>query len=101
MTTTTTTPTTFRTSLVRTASMGAVVHGLFFGRIAPSSKRRRQIQAPALVVPQVGGGTIDITNLRGKPVWIVRRTPEQLAAFVRAETAKWSKVVKDSGAKAD
>jgi tripartite-type tricarboxylate transporter receptor subunit TctC len=28
-------------------------------------------------------------------------TPEQLAAFVRAETAKWSKVVKDSGAKAD
>ena len=28
-------------------------------------------------------------------------TPDQLAAFVRAETAKWSKVVKDSGAKAD
>ena len=28
-------------------------------------------------------------------------TPEQLAALVRSETAKWSKVVKDSGAKAD
>ena len=28
-------------------------------------------------------------------------TPEQLDAFVRAETAKWAKVVKDSGAKAD
>ena len=28
-------------------------------------------------------------------------TPEQLASFVRAETAKWSKVVKDSGAKVD
>jgi cytochrome c biogenesis protein CcmG, thiol:disulfide interchange protein DsbE len=26
--------------------------------------------APALVVPQVGGGIIDLTNLRGKPVWI-------------------------------
>jgi cytochrome c biogenesis protein CcmG, thiol:disulfide interchange protein DsbE len=26
--------------------------------------------APVLVVPQVGGGTIDLTNLRGKPVWI-------------------------------
>jgi peroxiredoxin len=26
--------------------------------------------APALVVPQVGGGTIDLANLRGKPVWI-------------------------------
>jgi thiol-disulfide isomerase/thioredoxin len=26
--------------------------------------------APALVVPQVGGGTIDLASLRGKPVWI-------------------------------
>jgi pimeloyl-ACP methyl ester carboxylesterase len=34
----------------RADSMGAVVHGLFFGRVAPSSKRRRAIVAPALVV---------------------------------------------------
>ena len=26
--------------------------------------------APALVVPQVGGGTIDLATLKGKPVWI-------------------------------
>ena len=26
--------------------------------------------APSLVVPQVGGGTIDLANLRGMPVWI-------------------------------
>jgi cytochrome c biogenesis protein CcmG, thiol:disulfide interchange protein DsbE len=26
--------------------------------------------APPLVVPQVGGGTIDLANLKGKPVWI-------------------------------
>jgi thiol-disulfide isomerase/thioredoxin len=26
--------------------------------------------APALSVPQVGGGTIDLASLRGKPVWI-------------------------------
>ncbi len=26
--------------------------------------------APVLVVPQVGGGTIDLTNLRGKAVWV-------------------------------
>jgi thiol-disulfide isomerase/thioredoxin len=26
--------------------------------------------APALVVPKVGGGTIDLAALRGKPVWI-------------------------------
>jgi thiol-disulfide isomerase/thioredoxin len=27
-------------------------------------------QAPALVVPQVGGGTIDLRNLKGSPVWV-------------------------------
>ncbi len=32
------------------APMAATIHGIFFGRIAPSSRRRRQIQAPALVV---------------------------------------------------
>jgi len=32
------------------APMAAAIHGIFFGRIAPSSKRRRQITAPALVV---------------------------------------------------
>jgi pimeloyl-ACP methyl ester carboxylesterase len=32
------------------AAMAAAIHGIFFGRIAPASKRRRQIQAPALVV---------------------------------------------------
>jgi cytochrome c biogenesis protein CcmG/thiol:disulfide interchange protein DsbE len=26
--------------------------------------------APALVVPQVGGGTVDLAKLKGKPVWI-------------------------------
>jgi thiol-disulfide isomerase/thioredoxin len=26
--------------------------------------------APDLVVPQVGGGTIDLANLRGQPVWV-------------------------------
>jgi pimeloyl-ACP methyl ester carboxylesterase len=34
----------------RADSMAAVVHGLFFGRIAPSSKQRRAIRVPALVV---------------------------------------------------
>jgi pimeloyl-ACP methyl ester carboxylesterase len=34
----------------RPGAMAATVHGLFFGRIAPSSKQRRAIEAPALVV---------------------------------------------------
>ncbi|HET9859210.1 MAG TPA: alpha/beta hydrolase [Nocardioidaceae bacterium] len=34
----------------RPASMAATIHGIFFGRIAPPSKLRRLIQAPAMVV---------------------------------------------------
>jgi pimeloyl-ACP methyl ester carboxylesterase len=34
----------------RPAPMAAAIHGIFFGRIAPSSKRRRLIESPALVV---------------------------------------------------
>jgi pimeloyl-ACP methyl ester carboxylesterase len=34
----------------RPGAMAATVHGLFFGRVAPSSKLRRAIEVPALVV---------------------------------------------------
>ncbi len=34
----------------RPGPMAAAIHGIFFGRIAPSSRLRRRIQAPALVV---------------------------------------------------
>ncbi|MET0838348.1 MAG: alpha/beta hydrolase [Marmoricola sp.] len=34
----------------RPAAMAAAIHGIFFGRIAPSSRLRRRIQAPGLVV---------------------------------------------------
>jgi pimeloyl-ACP methyl ester carboxylesterase len=34
----------------RPGAMAAAIHGIFFGRIAPSSRLRRRIEAPALVV---------------------------------------------------
>lgn len=41
---------------------------------APSASGRSLFHigepAPSLVVPQVGGGTIDLAALRGKPVWV-------------------------------
>ena len=40
-------------------------------------------------------------KLGGIGLDVVGGPPDQLAAFTRAELAKWSKVVKDSGAKAD
>jgi len=34
----------------RPASMAAVIHGIFFGRVAPPSRLRRTFEAPALVI---------------------------------------------------
>jgi pimeloyl-ACP methyl ester carboxylesterase len=34
----------------RPAPMAAAIHGIFFGRVAPSSRLRKRIEAPALVV---------------------------------------------------
>lgn len=34
----------------RPAPMAAAIHGIFFGRVAPSSKARRRLRVPALVV---------------------------------------------------
>lgn len=34
----------------RPAAMAATVHGIFFGRVAPSSAQRRLIEAPAMVI---------------------------------------------------
>jgi pimeloyl-ACP methyl ester carboxylesterase len=34
----------------RSDSVAAIVHGLFFGRVAPPARRRRLITAPAMVV---------------------------------------------------
>jgi pimeloyl-ACP methyl ester carboxylesterase len=34
----------------RPGPMAAAIHGIFFGRIAPSSRMRRRIEAPAMVV---------------------------------------------------
>ncbi|MCW2849858.1 MAG: alpha/beta fold hydrolase [Marmoricola sp.] len=34
----------------RPGPMAAAIHGIFFGRIAPSSRQRKRIEAPALVV---------------------------------------------------
>jgi pimeloyl-ACP methyl ester carboxylesterase len=77
----------------RADSMAAVVHGLLFGRIAPSSKHRRAIVAPALVVghpadpihPAADAATLaeelpNATFVRARSVLEWRRHPERLDA---------------------
>jgi pimeloyl-ACP methyl ester carboxylesterase len=64
----------------RADSMAAVVHGLFFGRIAPSSTQRRAIAAPALVV----GHPADPIHPAADAAMLVEELPH--ATFVRARS---------------
>ncbi len=62
------------TEAVASATAGAIASG-----VAPTPAASRTVSpfplverpAPALTAPQVGGGTIDLAALRGKPVWLV------------------------------
>jgi tripartite-type tricarboxylate transporter receptor subunit TctC len=71
------------------------------GMLAPAGTppdvihRIQQEVAKALNAPAVR------ERLQAQGAEPVGNTPEQFAAFIRAETAKWAKVVKDSGAKVD
>jgi len=59
-------------------AMAAVVHGLFFGRVAPSSKQRRAIAVPALVV----GHPADPIHPAADAAMLAEEMPH--AEFVRA-----------------
>ena len=75
----------------RADAMAAVVHGLFFGRIAPSSKQRRAMTMPALVVghpadpihPAADAAMLaaelpDVTFVRARSILEWRVRPERL-----------------------
>ena len=64
----------------RADAVAAVVHGLFFGRIAPASRLRRQIVAPALVV----GHPADPIHPAADAAMVAEQLPS--ATFVRARS---------------
>jgi pimeloyl-ACP methyl ester carboxylesterase len=64
----------------RPGSVAAVVHGLFFGRVAPSSRERRTITAPALVV----GHPSDPVHPAADAAMLAEELPG--ARFVRARS---------------
>jgi len=64
----------------RAGSVAAVVHGMFFGRVAPSSKQRRAITAPALVV----GHPADPIHPAADAAMLADEMPR--ATFVRAHS---------------
>jgi len=64
----------------RPGSVAAVVHGIFFGRVAPSSRERRTITAPALVV----GHPADPIHPAADAAMLAGELPD--ARFVRARS---------------
>jgi len=64
----------------RAGSVAAVVHGLFFGRVAPSSRQRRGIDAPALVI----GHPADPIHPAADAAMLAAEMPN--ATFVRARS---------------
>ena len=64
----------------RADSVAAVVHGLFFGRLAPSSKQRRAIAAPALIV----GHPADPIHPAADAAMLAEEMPD--ATFVQARS---------------
>jgi peroxiredoxin len=55
---------------VASAAPSGGASGVPSGSAGPGAAFRIGSPAPALVVPQLGGGTIDLANLRGKAVWL-------------------------------
>ncbi|WP_455284314.1 tripartite tricarboxylate transporter substrate binding protein [Cupriavidus necator] len=88
-------------TVAQAASLPNYEASSWFGMLAPAGtppdviQRIHQEVAKALSAPAVR------ERLQAQGAEPVGNTPEQFAAFIRAETAKWSKVVKDSGAKVD
>jgi pimeloyl-ACP methyl ester carboxylesterase len=64
----------------RADAMAAVVHGLFFGRVAPSSRARRAMTVPALVV----GHPADPVHPAADAAMLAAEMPN--ATFVRAHS---------------
>lgn len=63
------------------AAAGAAVAVPFLGSMAPS-ERARSAGAPVEVdLSEIPLGGVKIVEWRGKPVWVVRRTPEMLAGL--------------------
>lgn len=78
----------------RPASMAAAVHGIFFGRVAPSAKQRAAIEVPALVVghprdpihPAADAAMVaeEIPGaefVAAKAIWEWRAAPERLTGI--------------------
>ncbi|MFJ4293895.1 tripartite tricarboxylate transporter substrate binding protein [Cupriavidus sp. NPDC089707] len=73
----------------------------WFGMLAPAGTPPEIIHRIQQEVAKALGAPAVRERLQAQGAEPVGNTPEQFAALIRAETTKWAKVVKDSGAKVD
>jgi ubiquinol-cytochrome c reductase iron-sulfur subunit len=64
---------------------GAAVAVPFISTFAPSERARAAGAAVEVDISSVRPGEMVTTEWRGKPVWIMRRTPEQVAALSKLD----------------
>ncbi|MEM5432571.1 tripartite tricarboxylate transporter substrate binding protein [Cupriavidus oxalaticus] len=73
----------------------------WFGMLAPAGTPPEIIHRIQQEVAKALGAPAVRERLQAQGAEPVGNTPEQFAALIRAETTKWARVVKDSGAKVD
>jgi ubiquinol-cytochrome c reductase iron-sulfur subunit len=78
-----------RTWIITSACAGAVGAGSvavpFVSTFSPSEKAKAAGAAIEVDISDIKPGEKVVREWRGKPVWIMRRTPEQLASLVKSE----------------
>lgn len=73
----------------------------WFGLAAPAGTPRPIIDRLNAEFSKAAKDPEVVKCLADQGIEAMSMTPEQFAAFIRAETARWTEVVKISGAKAD
>ena len=79
-----------RTWIITSACAGAVGAGAvavpFVSTFSPSEKAKAAGAAIEVDISDIKPGEKVVREWRGKPVWIMRRTPEQLASLAKTES---------------
>ena len=74
---------------------------VWYGVVAPARTPREVVQRLNKEIAAVVANPTHRERMLGGDFEPTTSTPEQFAAFIKSETAKWGKVVKASGAKAE
>jgi tripartite-type tricarboxylate transporter receptor subunit TctC len=74
---------------------------VWYGVVAPARTPREIILKLNAETAKVINDRANRDKLAASDFEATQSTPAEFGAFIRAETAKWSKVVKASGARAD